>query len=438
MWLIVTQGNPEQKRKAKWLSIFLECWYDVADLKNLAAEHIGNLRDKKIGFDKALVFTKAFSQSKYITTTQRDELLDLTIALQPKESNFSLLALPKKYNELANEIIQLVEEKKFTEAHTIVADIENEEDGVKFCIEGVIFQQEQKFSEAEKYYLLAIKKGYLKALNNFAILYYDQQKFSEAEKYYLLAIEKRNAEALINLANLCYNQHKLSEAKKYYLLAIEKGNIDGLYNLAILYKDQQKFAEAERYWLLAIEKGHVFALNNLAILYKDQQKFAEAEKYYLLAIEKGNVNALNNWAILYYKRNMEKPASLELISTFNNMVKGDIRGITNQILIETWNGIFENLHDKIMALLKESKYDNLDWFFEQLLIQEQLSLVFDLFTDAVHGPELQKRYTPLYYAVLLLNNKTENNLTLRIPPEIMPTVNEVIEAVKERQQFYKS
>ncbi|MDR3219986.1 MAG: hypothetical protein LBU22_13620, partial [Dysgonamonadaceae bacterium] len=27
MWLIVTQGNPDQKRKARWMSEFLECWY---------------------------------------------------------------------------------------------------------------------------------------------------------------------------------------------------------------------------------------------------------------------------------------------------------------------------------------------------------------------------------------------------------------------------
>jgi len=33
MWLIMTQGNPEQKRKASRLSIFLEQWYDATDLK---------------------------------------------------------------------------------------------------------------------------------------------------------------------------------------------------------------------------------------------------------------------------------------------------------------------------------------------------------------------------------------------------------------------
>jgi len=47
MWLIFTQGNPEQKRKAKCLSIFLENWYDALDFKTLANDHISLLKDKK-------------------------------------------------------------------------------------------------------------------------------------------------------------------------------------------------------------------------------------------------------------------------------------------------------------------------------------------------------------------------------------------------------
>ncbi len=340
MWLIVTQGNPEQKRKAKWLSIFLESWYDAAELQQLTSDHISNLKNKKLGYDKALVFTKAFAQSRYTSTAQRDELLELTTAMQPKNSDFSLLALPKKYADLKNDIVKLIEEKDFNAAHQLVAEIENEADGIKFFVEGYLFDEEQKKSEAEKYYLLAIEKGLEKAL----------------------------------------------------------------FNLAVLYHEQQKFAEAEKYWLLAIDKGELKSLNNLAGL--------------------------------YYEGNIKKPSSLDLTSTYNTKVKGNILGIRNQIIIEVWNGIFENLQNKITALLKESNYDKLNWFFEQLLIQEQLNLVFNLFTDAAHGPELQKRYAPLYYAVLLLNNKTENNLTLRIPPEIMPTVNEIIDSVKKGQQFY--
>ncbi|GHT53971.1 hypothetical protein FACS189446_2590 [Bacteroidia bacterium] len=36
MWLIVTQGNPDQKRKSRWMSEFLETWYTLPELQDSA------------------------------------------------------------------------------------------------------------------------------------------------------------------------------------------------------------------------------------------------------------------------------------------------------------------------------------------------------------------------------------------------------------------
>ncbi|TAG70456.1 MAG: hypothetical protein EAZ26_06075, partial [Runella slithyformis] len=54
MWLIVTQGNPDQKRKAKFLTIFLETWYDSHQLQDLASSYLTKLKNQEIGFDKAV------------------------------------------------------------------------------------------------------------------------------------------------------------------------------------------------------------------------------------------------------------------------------------------------------------------------------------------------------------------------------------------------
>lgn len=35
MWLIITQGNPDQKQKAKWLCVYLETWYDSLAIKKV-------------------------------------------------------------------------------------------------------------------------------------------------------------------------------------------------------------------------------------------------------------------------------------------------------------------------------------------------------------------------------------------------------------------
>ncbi len=659
MWLIITQGNPEQKRKAKWLSIFLENWYDASDLRTLAKQHIDNLKNNKISWDKALIFSKALSQSKYISLLERDKIIDLTEKIRDRKVKNCLIELPERFDDIMDKASILVEGGKIEEAITIVNNIENEEDGYKFVILGSLYSQikdimeaervnlqgiekgnvyamyniavlydeqgkyteaekyylkaigkgivralfnlalmydnqekfpeaekyymmaiekgdekvlntlaffyfrQKKYSEAERYYLMAIDKGNVKALSNLAVLYNDQKKYKEAEKYYLIAIEKGNVESLFNLAllydnkekfadaekyyliaiekgnveslhNLAllyYNQEKFEEAEKYYLLAIEKGNVESLYNLALLYHNQEKFADAEKYYLIAIEKGDVESLYNLALLYYNQEKFAEAEKYYLLVIEKGHAKAMNNIASYYYgqkryreaekyfllaieKGNVEAIFNLALF--YNNqdkfveaekyylmaiemgevmaminlailyisqgkfveaegyylmaIEKGDKRAINNlarfyyernsnkekaleylnranetetQILVqqnllvvEIWNGIFNNVENRIITIINESKGDDLNEFFVDLLIHQQKNLILRLFSNPEFDQMLQEKYTVLYYVSLLLNKSQDENLALRIPPELQSTIDDVMLKIKERAEFY--
>ncbi|HAO08223.1 MAG TPA: hypothetical protein DCQ50_14835 [Chryseobacterium sp.] len=556
MWLIFTQGNPEQKRKAKCLSIFLENWYDAHDFKTLANDHISLLKDKKLDYEKALIFSKALSQAKYISIEQRDLILELTETLNDKKTKATLIHLPKKSKEIFKEIIEATEKKDYKKAIEITQSIENEEDGLKFFFLGELYKDQENYKEAEKYYLKSIEKGfnlalnnlanlykdqnnyqeakkyYLlaiekrdhKALNNLANLYCDQNKFQEAEKYYLLAIkrgdndalfnlanlykdqnnyqeaekyyllafEKGDNEALFNLANLYYAQNNYQEAKKYYLLAIENGNIEVLFNLANLcyvqknyqeaekyyllaikkginevsfnlanlYYDQNNYQEAEKYYLLAIEKGDNNALNNLAILYYNQNKLQEAEKYYLLAIKKGNnhtlfnlailydnqknyqeaekyylkaiekgINrALNNLAILYYNQNKNKERVLELLMQNNENPQ-------NLIIAEIWNGIFKEVEKRVFSIVKEN-LEQLYNFIIDLLIHQQKNLVLKLFKDPEIGKILQEKYAVLYYVVLLITNPNEENLELKIPPEIENTITEIMNFIKEKEQFY--
>jgi TPR repeat protein len=399
MWLIVTQGNPDQKRKAYFLTIFLELFYDADEIRDLAITHSQNLRGKSISYDQAVVLTKAISQSKYIGVNQRDELLDLTYQLsdyQPDKGD-----LPMKYKETKEKVDKLKEQGRYEEALKLVEGIENEEDGRKFFWKGFLFNKLKKAKEAEIYYLLAIEKDNIRASNNLAVLY--------------------------------KNQGRAKEAEKYYLLAIEKGHIDALYNLALLYQNQGRANEAEKYYLLAIEKGNIDALNNLAVLYQNQGKAKEAEKYYLLAIEKGDINALYNLANFYYQQNRNKKNALDFIQKYNSITQ---HSTGTQFIIEIWNGIFENVEEKVKKLMIESEGANLTWFIGNLLFQEQTYLVQSLFEDEALGQDLRDKYQLLYYATLILNHKTEHNLLLRIPQEVMPTVEKIVAEVKEKQAFY--
>ncbi len=371
MWLIITQGNPEQKRKAKWLSIFLENWYDAADFKKLAKEHIANLKNKNIDWNKALIFSKALSQSKHISLNERDTIIELTENIKEAGLENCLIELPKRYKVILSEIVKLEEDENYEKAIELADSIENEEDGIKFYI--------------------------------LAILYNKQEKQIEAEKY--------------------------------YLLAIEKGDIDALNNLGTLYNDQGKQDEAERYYLLSIGQGNVNALNNLALLYKDQEKEIEAEKYYLLTIEKGNVEALNNLAKLYYDKNINKVKALKYLNQYV-IKKNNISSNKNLIIAEIWNGIFNDVENRIIAIIKEKNADDLNDFIFDLFVHQQKNIVLNLFQNKEIGMLLQEKYTVLYYVTLLLNKVQYDNLYLRIPPEIQSTIDDVMKNIEEKEKFY--
>jgi len=396
MWLIMTQGNPEQKRKAKWLSVFLENWYNPAELKTLARQHIDNLSSNRLAPQKALILTKAYGQSKYVSVFDRDDMLELTEKMQTGNSRNNFVELPAKYSEIAKQIENHVENQNYKKALALANSIENEDDGVKLCCLGYVYENQGKFKEAEKYYLLAIEKGDVTAMYNLGVLYTNQEKFKEAEKY--------------------------------YLLAIEKGHVSAMYNLGLLYTNQGKIEEAEKYYLLAIEKGDVSAMYNLGLLYANQGKFEKAEKYYLLAIEKGHNNAFYNLASLYYAQNINKIDALKYIQQYKG--SEDL-----QIIIELWTGIFKDVEKRTLAVVKEDP-DNLDLFIRHLLIHQQKILVLNLFNHPEVGQRLQDKYKALHYVCLLLNKKTEDNLTLRIPPEIRPTIDEIIDDIMEEEKRY--
>jgi TPR repeat protein len=594
MWLIITQGNPEQKRKAKWLSIFLENWYDANDLKKLAKNHIELLKQTEVNQKDALILSKGLSQCKYITTSERDQIIGLTENLKGESIERSLLELPQRFEIVLKEIQEQVNNKDYKNAISLAESIENEGDGHKFNILGYIFEEmnkytkalryylkaiennninamynlallydnqeklaeaekyylmaiekgekeamfnlallyknqekfaeaekfylmaiekgndkamfnlallyknQEKFAEAEKFYLMAIEKGddkaifnlallyhnqeklaeaekfYLmaiekwdkEALNNLALLYDNQEKFAEAEKFYLMAIEKGNnkaifnlallynnlekfveaekfylmaiekgdKEAMYNLALLYDNQEKFAEAEKYYLMAIEKGNKEAMFNLALLYKNQEKFAEAEKFYLMAIEKGDDKAMYNLALLYHNQEKLAEAEKYYLMAIEKGNKEAMNNLAVHYYMLNINKEKALSLA---NQSLEITVENIKLQVLItlEIWNGIFNNVEERIISIIQDD-IDNLYLLIFQLLVHQQKTLILKMFNHEEFGKTLQDKYSVLYYVCMILNNKLDENLELRIPPEIRPTIDDVLANIDNRQKYY--
>jgi hypothetical protein len=91
---------------------------------------------------------------------------------------------------------------------------------------------------------------------------------------------------------------------------------------------------------------------------------------------------------------------------------------------------------QVNSITENGRNRNISWYIENLLIQHQTQLVSKLITETKHSKELQDKYSLLYYAALLLSNKDIENLELRIAPEAMPTVMEIVEKIKTSRKNY--
>jgi serine/threonine protein kinase len=137
---------------------------------------------------------------------------------------------------------------------------------------------EEKFTEAEDFLVLAIKGGFIEAVNEYS-KYVNDGKFTSLRKF---------------------------ELERYFLLAIENGDIESLnfYGYLLRYSvyGKGKIPLSEEYFLRAIEKGFVPALNNYACALANgiygKEKIPLSEEYFLKAIEKGEVNASNNSSVI--------------------------------------------------------------------------------------------------------------------------------------------
>jgi len=299
MWMIVTQGNPDQKRKARWMSEFLESWYEKHELQNLVSQFLKKMKSHEISAKEHYLFGIALSRSKHISAQQADEMLGYMKA-ELKESHQSyMIPLPETTDEIIEKAKFFREQKNYQKAIETVNTIENEEGGLKFNLLGILHKNQGNNELAVKNYLQAIEKGNVSAMFNLGLMYKNQGNNALAEKYYLQAIENGHVSAMFNLGLLYHNQGNNALAEKFYLQAIENGDVKAMFNLGLLYDNQGNNELAEKYYLQAIENGHVKAMFNLGLLYDNQGKKEEAEKYYLQAIENGDVKAMFNLGLLY-------------------------------------------------------------------------------------------------------------------------------------------
>jgi TPR repeat protein len=407
-WLIMTQGGPIQKSQVKWLTIFLETWYNSVELKSICSHFIGELTEGKVTADQAVLMTKALVHSRYLSVDERDKLLDNLANLVGDQAKYYEF-LPLKAREIFPKVVNLIDKQQFDNAQAELENIE-QSSGEKYTLMGFIYWGKGNKKDALKSFRKAIKE-------------------KEGDTFILAVI-----------ADLYSDLNRKEEAEKYYLLAIEKGHVSALNNLAVLYNDLNRKEEAEKYYLLAIEKGVVKALFNVANLYVDLNRNEVAEKYYLLAIENGDASALYNLSFQFYSKNLNKEKAYSYIVQYNSKVKNDLKSKAFEMIVSLWTGKTEKLEevDEVISKILESKdITSLELLILNLLVHHQKNLVWQWFKHEQSGQALKELARPLYYVTAwLINNEDTREELLAMAPELEETVNSIYDSIIEKQQFY--
>ena len=169
-------------------------------------------------------------------------------------------------------------------------------------------QIDEAYEKEDEEKLLSLITKYVKEfpnnaeyLNRLGVLYDNKENYSEAEKWYLKAIEKGNYNAISNLAYIYFEKGEYEKAIKYYK-EYQKiaDNTDNYYWIAAAYDELEDYKTAKEWFLKSIKfDKDGYSEERLGIIYAKEGNQKEALKWYSAAIEKGNLWAYESLAALY-------------------------------------------------------------------------------------------------------------------------------------------
>lgn len=201
LWLLMTQGGPKQRREVKYLTAFIENWYDKDDFYSVYSNFLAGLKAGKWKPDYAASMTKAFAHSSYLMVEDRDLLITETRELPGMKDEW-LMELPELAREIIDKAKIALSKYQFEKAISLLASIEQVHEG-KARILSQLKELVTKFETGEKTYLDQINKGSTTAIEALAFHYYIyKQKPSEA----LLLAEK----SIDYTTSLPFSQARLS------------------------------------------------------------------------------------------------------------------------------------------------------------------------------------------------------------------------------------
>ena len=402
IWYLMRFGRKKDRQKVEWLVNFLTSWCNPADLERRAKNFMTAIRSGTMQESYVYHMCEALSYAGLDINTEHEMKESTKAYLTLKNSSF-VNELSASDREIINKAQQLTDANRIDEAIKLLKSSQKNSAVILFFT-GYLYQKNEDFKEAEKYYLKAADSGVTKSFIYLGHLYYDQNQLSKAETYYLKAIEDSDTNAPFYLGHLYAKQDQFEKAENYYQLAIKYGDNDAFLDLGALYCQQGLFEKAIDHYQAAYKKGNYSILINLGNVYFEQEQFDKAKSYYLKALENNDNMALLNLGQVYYIQGLFDKAESYYLKAIN-------AGISSAQECLVWL-YFEKNHDlnKALQLVKtdygqDPNFSNTYAYAVILLWTEHLSQSGKLFLQWLDMDGEHSDYDITLYLTLLMAKK---------------------------------
>ena len=484
IWYLMRNGDRRDRRKVKWLTKFLEMWYDDEEsIESFLERHILRLKSGDYNAKSALLLAEALADINKVNPIVLDHLMEATSSIlnedQRSQLNMEQLKFAlavRSYNE--GDIKKGIDILERTNGRATPHEI---------LLSFFYFKDEQiENAKLELLNISEIELADLELLRNICILLKDPNLFLK-----ILNSSPKVSKAILEfeMGGIHYAIGEYALAEKYYWEAFNSGISKSLAPLAHIYVIKGDLLKAEELFLAGYKEGDIDSKEILDFYYFDYEAADVTVKTKAIL---ASISVSDNYYNFYHgidllKSRVETDESYFEIKKFfekaiNDFDKAGIRDLNYQQAVghalilnlgpEPNKGVIKDLLPRLDELknlkipIKIYQAFTLAWFGEytkavkilnskdvleevlkkgflvedfndailMFLSKGQLHVVLDMFTKF---KDLKEALKPTYYALMTLLKNEYPNEIIKMGEELVQPVNDVLKRVKKMKDEYK-
>lgn len=483
IWYLMRNGDRKDKMRVKWLTSFLEMWYeDQESIESFLELHIRRLQSGLYNSKSALLLANAMIDFQKVSPSKLDQLIEATSSILTEDQKpqfnysqlkFALAARAYENGDLVKGIDILERIKNRTNSHSLLLSF------------FYFLREEVKLSEKEAQKLHDINQKDLNFLLSLCVLLKSPTLLKEV-------LDKSpnitDPEKAYKMGEIFYELGERTEAEKYFLMALDLGYIHSCSFLAKIYSKKDDLELAEKYYEIGL-KNEVISQYDVIDFYiskfrgktnnrrKDLiEQLQPSDPYYnfyhALEILSSNVElndenfskmvslfeksisdfdaakikglryqqALGNAIILNFGVKEKKEFIGELILRLDRIQDLVLPIKLYLSMTFAWLGMYTKCKDILNSkelidevFKTESHVEDLNEAFLILISKLQYHTVHEFFLKYENLKELLK---PTYFALMTLLKEDYPNEVIKMGEELIQPVNDILKRIEEMKLEY--